>query len=1072
MYRKLSLLIFIALVIGLATMGFYKESDKGGSINKININDDYKYIAVNQILMWVSNNGDGSHDPRTDGSGFYWPGGENATQPAIFEDGLIWGGKVGREIRVNGNTHRQGLQAGKILDTGTPDDPSLDRYRVFKIRKGFENLPPGPTRDAYEKDYLEWPVEDGAPWVDVDGDGIYTKGVDEPDFIGDEVLWYVANDMDPGRSTFTYGTLPMGLEFQTTIFGFNRTGDLGDMVFKKYVIINKGNTTIRDMILGYWSDTDLGSASDDYTGCDTVLSLGYTYNGNPSDDIYGDPCPAVGYDFFQGPIVPADEPLAIKLGLPDSAKFDGKYRKGWSNLPMTAFSFYINSNTVYRDPLQGTAQGSIEFYNYLEGKVWDGSDFIDPNTGEPTVFVLAGDPVAGTGWYEGDGWPGGPQPDDRRHLMASGKFTMVPGDTQEVVVGILIGVGNTTLNSVAELKRKDAAAQTAYDLNFALTDPPPPPTLHATTAPKSITLWWEANAESYDEGDPLIYGQGFSDTTYTFQGYRLWQFEDQTGANPRLIGIWDIEDSVTTIYAYKDINGEKVLVPEIVGPNQGLRRFKFITTDAYSNLPLKNANPYFFGVTAYGYSPNSEPSFLESTPVILEAMPGKKRIDYTTPYSSGDNVIGQLVEGSGDALVRFKVIDPDALTGDTYRVEFHEDSVSGDLFYSLIDKTTGDTLVDKEYDLVNLSQDEFKNWVIFDGDTSGKKLYDGFQLLVQDLATDTLKTVPTKYHVKNVIEVKGPGGVDLPEPADVYMQLDPSGKWMIKAGGPNKRLNWQGSGTDALGFTNYEIRFTGTSKYYLNGYGFGFPSTIPYLSDSLAADELPFEIWDVGRDLNSTADDVRLAIKIKDNDRFDSTSAIPDKKWTQLPNGDWEEIYAFTPKTWNADTTEYPITSGTTQSKHHKFGALIFSGSIPEPGTVIRIEAWKPPVEGTAFEATLEKANLQNLAVAQSKVDDGISVFPNPYFGSNELELDKYRRFVRFTGLPVKCTIRIYSLSGIFIRRYDKNDTSQYLEWNLLNKDGLPVSSGMYIAYIDMPGIGTKVMKIAIIQEQQYIDRI
>ncbi|RMG39256.1 MAG: hypothetical protein D6732_04380, partial [Methanobacteriota archaeon] len=448
--------------------------------------------------------------------------------------------------------------------------------RIYKIRKNWENLPPGPERDDFEKDYNEWPVEDGAPWVDVDGDGIYTKGVDQPQFVGDEVLWCVSNDMDPGRSTFTYGTLPMGLEQQMTVFGFNRTGDLGDMVFKKYLLINKGSTTIRDMILGYWSDTDLGGANDDYTGCDTVLSLGYTYNGEPTDDQFGSNPPADGYDFFQGPIVETGS-------LTDSAKFLGKWRKGWKNLPMTAFAFYINGSSIYQDPDLGTAEGSIQFYYYLQGKVWDGSEFVDPNTGQPTVFVLAGDPVAKTGWFEGDGWPGGPDPGDRRHLMSSGPFTMAPGDTQEVVVGILIAQGSSALNSVTELKRKDAAAQTAYDLDFNLTETPPAPKLHASTGDAQVTLWWEDNAESYDAGDPLIYGQGYDDTTYTFQGYRLWQFTDKAGSDPVLIGIWDVKDTVDIIYAYQDINGEKVLVPAIKGPNEGIRRFKFLTSDAYTN---------------------------------------------------------------------------------------------------------------------------------------------------------------------------------------------------------------------------------------------------------------------------------------------------------------------------------------------------------------------------------------------------------------------------------------------------------------------------------------------------------
>jgi len=86
---------------------------------------DYDYFSSNQIFMWIGNNGMGSHDPRTDGSGFYWPGGDSATITAIFIDGLVWGGKVNGEIRVNGDTYRFGLQPGKILEDKTADNEIL-----------------------------------------------------------------------------------------------------------------------------------------------------------------------------------------------------------------------------------------------------------------------------------------------------------------------------------------------------------------------------------------------------------------------------------------------------------------------------------------------------------------------------------------------------------------------------------------------------------------------------------------------------------------------------------------------------------------------------------------------------------------------------------------------------------------------------------------------------------------------------------------------------------------------------------------------------------------------------------
>ena len=149
-----------------------------------------------KYLMWVGNNGIKWHDPRNDASGFYRPGGEDATLSAIFADGLVWGGKVNGEIRVNGSTYRYGLTPGYILPSGLPSDPMDTKAKIFKLKRNWQSMPPGPERSRYEFDYLNWPVDVGAPWNDNNDDGVYTLGIDEPKIIGDETLFFVANDLD------------------------------------------------------------------------------------------------------------------------------------------------------------------------------------------------------------------------------------------------------------------------------------------------------------------------------------------------------------------------------------------------------------------------------------------------------------------------------------------------------------------------------------------------------------------------------------------------------------------------------------------------------------------------------------------------------------------------------------------------------------------------------------------------------------------------------------------------------------------------------------------------------------
>ncbi len=60
----------------------------------------------------------------------------------------------------------------------------------------------------------------------------------------------------------------------------------------------------------------------------------------------------------------------------------------------------------------------------------------------------------------------------------------------------------------------------------------------------------------------------------------------------------------------------------------------------------------------------------------------------------------------------------------------------------------------------------------------------------------------------------------------------------------------------------------------------------------------------------------------------------------------------------------------------------------------------------------------------------------------------------------------------MLVRTIDKQDEGQFARWDLANENGLPVASGLYIAYIELPELGTtKILKLAIIQEQQILDR-
>lgn len=117
-----------------------------------------------------------------------------------------------------------------------------------------------------------------------------------------------------------------------------------------------------------------------------------------------------------------------------------------------------------------------------------------------------------------------------------------------------------------------------------------------------------------------------------------------------------------------------------------------------------------------------------------------------------------------------------------------------------------------------------------------------------------------------------------------------------------------------------------------------------------------------------------------------------------------------------------------------------------------------------AKAADLEGADKEN-ALSQ------VNAVPNPYFGFSDYETSRLGSVVKFTNLPAKANITIYSLDGKFIRQFRRdergiiqsnrpnpgiNSTQELpdLEWDLKNSKGIPVASGVYLIHIEAPDLG------------------
>lgn len=90
---------------------------------------------------------------------------------------------------------------------------------------------------------------------------------------------------------------------------------------------------------------------------------------------------------------------------------------------------------------------------------------------------------------------------------------------------------------------------------------------------------------------------------------------------------------------------------------------------------------------------------------------------------------------------------------------------------------------------------------------------------------------------------------------------------------------------------------------------------------------------------------------------------------------------------------------------------------------------------------------------------DLINVVPNPYYAYSEYERSRLDTRVKITNLPEVCTVRIYSVNGKLIRTFKKDNAVTSLDWDLNNHKGIPISGGVYLIHVEVPGVGEKIVK-------------
>ena len=1101
-YTARFLVTFLLVVVAFGTT-VSAEKDKNGqgvSLSRVLGTPIKTYFDVNNISTVFWNNGYSDIDVQDANSGFVFPKGSRKT--AVFKSGFIWGGIVNGQIRVGGSTYRTGLQGGRILSPGVAEDPDLPKNRIYRVRTDYatadlsseaadEGVAQDQVRAQYATDWSEWPAAEGAPYDDVNGNGVWDPGVDKPGIPGaDQTIWFVCNDLNATLTQNLYGATPMGLELQVTIWGYSQQGALGNMLFRKYLLVNKGTNTIDSMYVSQWSDIDLGDSNDDFSGCDTSLSLGYVYNAFESDAVYSPlPPPATGFDFFQGPLVNAPG---------DSGIFLGKRVYDKRNLPMTAHYYFVRSDPFYDDPVLGSYdEGTLRFYNFIRGRVGrTGNLFVDPQ-GNATTFVLTGDPVAGTGWLDGQLLPAG----DRRMGLASGPFTMAPQDSQEIVVaeiaaGAIPGVNRLT--AVSLLKFYDRSAQLAYDNFFRVPAPPPAPKVTISEQDGEIILIWGSDPAA------VAATENSNNGGFVFQGYNVYQLPSASATRTQAVRIatYDLVDGVQRVLddEFDTNSGALVKVVKQFGSDNGIKRNQSIKGDALKgNSPLINGIRYYFAVTAYSYNsdPNAVPNNLENPLQIITVVPHSPNPGVRYARVAGDTITVAHTAGGGanpsEGTVSPIIVDPGSVNGHTYRVDFATDTTDGVVKWNLTDVTASRSILsnqsnqtgDDNYLIIDGLQikvagppEGMKDWDIPSGDrrwtfadADGWGFEGFFGSIGYDAPNHFFNGTPKSVapdQVRNTL-IQFAAATSDPDTS----RHNPMNAGLRYAGWDENTV------TDPL--FSYGYRYmrnaTGTPSY---------PEWAQYIPNPTAGyrfqdykKSVPFAAFNV-----ETNPPTRLAVGFLENNQ---PLALVDGKYWPPPNGtgvtntqgDGPREWFFIFNTPYTDATPDPVLSGDILNDPLPvmwFGTVGRRGGADYlAGDEFLILANHPNTPNDVFQFAAPTVT-KDADLAKEDVSK-INVFPNPYYGVNTEEINKYQRFVTFTHLPDRANIRIFNLAGVLVKTIDHQPRTtpggaQFERWDLANESGLPVGSGLYIAHIDMPDLGTtKILKLAIIQEQQVLDR-
>lgn len=672
-----------------------------------------------------------------------------------------------------------------------------------------------------------------------------------------------------------------------------------------------------------------------------------------------------------------------------------------------------------------------------------------------------------------------PIPLNFMEFFASGLFPLYKGRTERISMSEL-----HSYDALAGLMASDHAApalfrlkevvQVIYETDYRFAQPPLMPTLTAIPGDGKVVLTWDDISDTKTR-DPFV------NNVNDFEGYKLYRATDKKMSdaevitdgygNPTLkkpIFQCDIVDRIGGFANYGAVNGAEYYL----GNDTGIKHF-------FVDNTVQNGRTYYYVLVAYDYglpdvgsgiSP-SENTFVLDLDESEEVRDISKNVAIVTPHQFAAGYIPPSIDDMsaqnntfGSGSIQADVVLFDKIKADNiYKVKFDADTVNHlrqipqirhplDMLYSnsgfrVYNVTAGDSLVYQE------SKDRF----------SGTNI-----IPTEMLGPDGSEKIPvwffnTEGMISGVFE-----GLQLRINTPVeFAEFDPEKSGWLKGNAPiNVLVNksesvfypWQYN----IVFTDNDTAYTSLTnqKQFIRS-----AADQPIVSSSVLLNQ-KFSFYVINK-----------AFPLED-DTFEKLDLIVhdvNRNGLFEPDSDW--VLAGFSKTSGSRTY---------------WGGTIFGfnfhnawpDNMPKAGDTYQVDFKRPFLDS---DSLLFSVNPEQ-AVDKNKLNeemDNIMVVPNPYVMTNVMETAvanyqlSQRRQIMFTNLPAQCTIKIFTVSGVFVDEldvYNSIDSRQTewdlnsaangtAKWDLKTRTGLDVAPGYYIYHVKSTATGKeKVGKFAILK--------